>query len=99
VDFSALGASSTRILLKLNYDPEGALENMADALGLVSARVGGDLDRFKQFIEKRGSATGKWQGEIEGRQVNPGGHSRLTGKDSAESGPRSKRMRTSSDDV
>jgi hypothetical protein len=26
--------------------------------------VQGDLERFKEFIEKRGTATGGWRGEI-----------------------------------
>src|SRR5689334_2765670 len=37
IDFEALGSSSTKVTLKLNYEPEGAAENMGDALGLVSA--------------------------------------------------------------
>jgi hypothetical protein len=31
----------------------------------VSRRVKGDLERFKEFIEKRGSETGAWRGEVE----------------------------------
>jgi uncharacterized membrane protein len=60
----------TRVTLKLRYEPEGATENVGDALGFVSRRVSGDLERFKDFIEQRGRETGGWRGEIHGRTVN-----------------------------
>jgi hypothetical protein len=37
------------------YDPEGLVEKTGDALGVVSSQVEGDLERFKEFIENRGS--------------------------------------------
>jgi hypothetical protein len=37
------------------YDPEGLVEKTGDALGVVSSRVEGDLERFKEFIENQGS--------------------------------------------
>jgi uncharacterized membrane protein len=47
-----------------DYEPEGVVENVGDALGVVSRRVEGDLHRFKEFIESRGRETGAWRGEI-----------------------------------
>jgi hypothetical protein len=35
-----------------------------EALGVVSSRVEGDLERFKEFIENRGQETGAWRGTI-----------------------------------
>ncbi|HSD26060.1 MAG TPA: SRPBCC family protein [Vicinamibacteria bacterium] len=64
--------NGTRVTLKLRYDPEGAGESVGDALGFVSRRVEGDLERFKKFIEQRQHATGAWRGEIHGSEVNPG---------------------------
>jgi uncharacterized membrane protein len=61
----------TRVTLRLVYDPKGAAESVGDALGLVSRRVAGDLERFKEFIEDRQRATGGWRGEIHGREVRP----------------------------
>jgi len=60
----------TRVTLKLVYDPEGAAETLGDKLGFVSRRVEGDLQRFKEFLERRRRATGAWCGEIHGRKVN-----------------------------
>jgi uncharacterized membrane protein len=97
VNFIGLGTSGTRVSLKINYEPEGVVENLGDALGLVSARVSGDLGRFKEFIETRGSPTGAWQGEIKGRQVNPSGQRAMNSNATSESGPRSKRIRTKED--
>ena len=52
------------MMLQLDNEPEGAVENIGDALGVVSRRVEGDLERFKEFIESRGQETGAWRGEI-----------------------------------
>jgi uncharacterized membrane protein len=64
VTFHRLNDHSTRIMLQLEYDPEGMMENVGDTVGVVSSRVAGDLGRFKEFIESRQSATGAWRGEI-----------------------------------
>jgi hypothetical protein len=58
------GPNCTRINLQLMYDPEGLVEKTGDALGVVSSRVEGDLERFKEFIENRGQETGAWRGTI-----------------------------------
>jgi len=65
VTFHRLSEGKTRVMLQLDYDPEGIVENVGDAIGVVSARVGGDLERFKEFIESRGSETGAWRGKID----------------------------------
>ena len=73
VIFHPQGNNQTRLTLRLDYEPKGAIENVGDALGLVERRVEGDLKRFKGFIEARGSATGAWRGEIHAGQVQRGG--------------------------
>jgi uncharacterized membrane protein len=64
VTFHHLAADRTRIMLQMEYDPEGITENVGDAMGVVSRRVTGDLERFKDFIESRGRETGAWRGEV-----------------------------------
>jgi len=71
VSFAPVGNNATKVCLKLNYDPEGALENVAGALGVVGRRVEGDLERFKKFIQTRRHETGSWRGEIRKRKVVP----------------------------
>ena len=64
VTFHRIADSRTRIMLQLDYEPQGATESIGDALGVVSRRVAGDLERFKEFIESRGRETGGWRGEV-----------------------------------
>src|SRR5687768_6805482 len=94
VNFESIGPNRTKIWLKMNYRPEGAMEKIGSALGVVSQRVEGDLERFKEFIEDRGAETGAWRGQIEGRTVE-------SDRDSvspADTVPRSQR-RTASTDI
>jgi uncharacterized membrane protein len=75
VTFTPLDAGRCRVSLALEYDPQGFLEKVGDALGLVSRRVEGDLERFKRFVEERPSETGAWRGEIKpGGGVEPRPH-------------------------
>jgi uncharacterized membrane protein len=64
VSFTPVGANRTRVNLQLMYDPQGFVEKTGDALGVLSSRVEGDLERFKEFIENRGQETGAWRGSI-----------------------------------
>jgi uncharacterized membrane protein len=65
VTFHRLAEGKSRVTLQLDVDPEGPIENIGDALGLVKGRVKGDMERFKDFIEHRGSETGAWRGQID----------------------------------
>jgi len=65
VTFHHISDKTTRVMLQLEYDPEGIIENVGDAIGVVSSRVKGDLERFKEYIEQRGSETGAWRGKVE----------------------------------
>lgn len=65
VTFHPLADDQTKVVLQLDMDPEGFLEHVADWGGFVSDRTKHDLDRFKDFIENRGRATGAWRGKVE----------------------------------
>ena len=64
VTFHRLSDSNSKIMLQLEYDPKGFIENVGDAVGIVTQRVEGDLERFKAYIETRGQETGAWRGTI-----------------------------------
>ena len=66
VTFHRIDDGVTRVMLQLDYEPEGIAEKAGDALGLVKRRVKGDLERFKALVEERGSGneTGAWRGEV-----------------------------------
>ena len=70
VTFHYIDPNTTRVMLQLEYEPEGLVENVGSALGVVDRRVEGDLKRFKEFIESRGGETGAWRGEIRNEQVS-----------------------------
>jgi len=83
VTFEPIDANTTRVTLALDYAPEGFLENVGDALGFVSGRVQGDLNRFKEFIESRGTESGAWRGEIHGGQTQHSGQSQSASAEAA----------------
>jgi len=55
VTFHRLSDDTTRIMLQLDVEPEGLVEQVGDKLGIVKRRAAGDLERFKHFIEGRGA--------------------------------------------
>ena len=66
--------SGTRVTVRLDYQPEGLVEKAGDVLNFVDRRVSDDLDRFKEFIESRGTETGQWRGEVKPTgEVDTGG--------------------------
>jgi uncharacterized membrane protein len=72
VTFESLGSSRTRVKVRMDVDPEGIVENVGQAVGVPQRQVKQDLERFKKFIESRGSETGAWRGEVDGGDVKGG---------------------------
>lgn len=64
VTFHRLSPDTTKVMLQMEFEPEGLAEQAGDKLGIVKRRVKGDLERFKEFIEGRNAATGAWRGEV-----------------------------------
>jgi uncharacterized membrane protein len=64
VTFHKLSDTTSRVTAQMDIDPEGFLETVGDKLGVVEGRVKGDLQRFKAFIESRGTETGAWRGDV-----------------------------------
>jgi uncharacterized membrane protein len=64
VTFHRLAEGRSRVTLQLDVEPEGPLESAGAALGVVRRRVKDDMERFKKFIESRGTETGAWRGEV-----------------------------------
>ncbi len=62
VTFHRLDDSHTKIMLQLDVQPDGVLEKIGDALGVVKLRTRGDLERFKALVERQGDAPG-WRGD------------------------------------
>jgi uncharacterized membrane protein len=64
VTFHKLGDAKTRVTVQLEWQPEGIAEKAGAAVGLDDHQVKSDLNRFKEFIEERGSETGAWRGDV-----------------------------------
>ena len=58
VTFHPLSNARSKIMLQVEYDPQGSAEH-GEALEAVSRRVQGDLERFKALIEKRWRPPGR----------------------------------------
>ncbi|BCW20635.1 SRPBCC family protein [Microbacterium sp. NPDC089318] len=67
VDFEDVGGGQTSLQLTLEYEPEGLIEKVGDKLNVVDRQAESDLQKFKEFIEDEGYASGAWRGS-----VNPG---------------------------
>ena len=65
VTFHRISDTTTRVTLQLDHDPQGFVETVGDALGIVQRRVKGDLANFKKFIESRGVEEGGWRGDVD----------------------------------
>ncbi len=64
VTFEPAGSGGTVVNLTLEYEPQGFVENVGSTVGIVGSAVESDLERFKEFIESRGTETGAWRGEV-----------------------------------
>ena len=65
VTFHRLDDTTTKVMLQLDFDPDGFVEQVGDKMGIVKSQTKADLDRFKEFIEERGSETGAWRGDVD----------------------------------
>ena len=65
VTFHRLDDNRSKILLQLEFEPQGAAEKIGDKLGVVKTRAKADLNRFKDYIEARGRESGAWRGEVD----------------------------------
>ena len=65
VTFHRLDADTTRVTAQIDWNPEGLVERAGALVGAPKHAVKKDLENFKEFIERRGTATGAWRGEVE----------------------------------
>jgi hypothetical protein len=71
VYFTSLGPDRTVVRLHLEYEPEGVVEKVGDTLSIVAKQAESDLNKFKSFIESRGTESGSWRGEVPGNVGTP----------------------------
>ncbi|WP_199423487.1 SRPBCC family protein [Actinotalea solisilvae] len=64
VTFHRLSDTTTRIMVQIDWAAESLTEKVGAVVGVDDAQVKGDLKRFKEFIEARGTETGAWRGDV-----------------------------------
>ena len=65
VTFHRLSDNQTRVMIQIDWEPEGFVEKVGSAAGVDKRQVKADAKRFKKFIEERGAQTGAWRGNVE----------------------------------
>jgi uncharacterized membrane protein len=65
VTFHRIDDNTTRLMVQLDWEIEGMMEQVGAAVGADDRRVKADLERFKEIIEARGEETGAWRGEVD----------------------------------
>jgi uncharacterized membrane protein len=64
VTFHRLEPAKTRVMIQVDWDPQGLTEKAGAAIGVDDRQVKADAKRFKEFIEANGTPTGGWRGEV-----------------------------------
>ncbi len=65
VTFHKLDDAKTRVMVQMDYEPEGLKETAGSMIGSDGRKVKADLASFKTMIESSGHETGGWRGNIE----------------------------------
>jgi uncharacterized membrane protein len=66
VTFHRLDDGRSKIMLQLDWEAEGMVEKLGSAVGEDDRKVKSDLERFKELVESRGTASGAWRGPVDG---------------------------------
>ena len=65
VTFHRLEEDKTRVMVQIDWEASGLVEKAGSAINADDRQVISDLERFKEFIESRGSETGEWRGDVD----------------------------------
>ena len=76
VTFHSLDDNLTRVLLNMEYFPNGFMEKTGNLWRAAGRRARLDLKNYRRFVTMEGKETGAWRGEIrEGQVVSSGDES------------------------
>jgi uncharacterized membrane protein len=64
VTFHRLGDDKCRVMLQLEFEPEGLLETVGAIVGVPRFDMAKDMQRFATYIEAKKVASGGWRGTI-----------------------------------
>src|SRR3954447_17020650 len=72
VTFHELAPNLTKVLLELEYHPQGLFERTGNLWRAQGRRARLDLKNFRRFVMMEGEETGSWRGEIHDGEVTQG---------------------------
>ncbi|MCZ2821734.1 SRPBCC family protein [Modestobacter sp. VKM Ac-2977] len=64
VTFHKISDTTTRVMVQIDWEPEGVVEKVGAAVGVDDRQISADVKKFKEFIESRGTETGAWRGDV-----------------------------------
>jgi uncharacterized membrane protein len=64
VTFHKLDESKTRVMIQIDWEPQGVVETVGAVANLDDHQVKADANRFKAYIESRAQASGAWRGDV-----------------------------------
>ncbi|MGI8714892.1 MAG: SRPBCC family protein [Solirubrobacteraceae bacterium] len=64
VTFHRIDEGTTKVMVQMDFVPDGIVEKLGNALGAADRRIKGDLERFKELVESNGAPTEGWRGEV-----------------------------------
>jgi len=67
--FEPVDEGHTRIMLTMEYEPQGLTESVGSVLGFDDRKVEGDLKRFKEVVESQGVETGGSRDNSKGGKI------------------------------
>jgi uncharacterized membrane protein len=65
VTFHRLDENKTRVMIQIDWEPSDLVEKIGSAVNIDEHQVRQDAERFKQFIESRGTEQGGWRGDVD----------------------------------
>jgi uncharacterized membrane protein len=65
VTFHRLNDDTTRVSARIEWEPQGLVEDVGAAVGADNMQVEHDLRAFKELIEAQGFETGGWRGSVD----------------------------------
>ena len=65
VTFHRLEENKTRVMIQIDWEPSDLVEKIGSAVNVDDHQVKKDAERFKEFIESRGTETGAWRGNVD----------------------------------
>jgi uncharacterized membrane protein len=71
VTFHRIEDEKCRVVVQIDYAPDGLAQSAADLLGVVRREIRGGLEEFKSYLETKGSSGAGWRGEIASRDDVP----------------------------